>query len=94
MAREDTVALLPRIVGRQQGRRVAAPAFLPNDFGCRLGQHLALSCRFGITAVMIVPAKRATSGVPYSAAPPKLSVVTCLMVLPKFHSQLLVVPAR
>src|SRR5579859_4938802 len=57
-----------------------------------LGQHLELSCGFGITAVMMVPANRATSGVPYSAAPPKLFVVTCLMVFPKFHSQTLDVP--
>src|SRR5207248_7350825 len=76
----------------RRARRIAAPAPVSFSEGSRLGQHLALSCGFGITAVMIVPAKRATSGDPYSAAPPRLSVVTCLMVLPKFHSQTLDAP--
>ncbi len=57
------------------------------------GQQPAFSCGLGITALMIVPANRAVFGVPYSAGPPKLWSVTCLMVLPKFHSHVSSPPA-
>src|SRR5712692_7393383 len=51
-------------VGARPARRRPRPRW-----NASLGQHLAFSCGFGITAVMSVPANRAVSGVPYSAAP-------------------------
>ena len=44
------------------------------------------SAGLGITGLVSVPPKRATSGVPYSAAFPKSFVVTPAMSAPKFHT--------
>src|SRR5215470_4234274 len=44
------------------------------------------SAGLGVTGLVSVPPKRATSGVPYSAAFPKSFVVTPAMSAPKFHT--------
>jgi hypothetical protein len=49
--------------------------------------HEPLNCGLDSSGLMLVPPKRATSGVPYSAAPPKLCVVVPGITLPKFQAQ-------